>query len=209
MNYLFDICDTLYYSNTTFDFISFFLKRENPSNLEKFNRISKRKTAIFILRYSILKLFKLDLFRIKAVTFLKGYSKEKLSDGVSAFYNEYLVKKEIGQTMNILKNNLNKTILVSSSLDIIVNEIAKNLKVKKFFSSELEFENEICNGRLKLDITGKKYKYFKNANYIVYTDNYSDYSLVKNATIKNVIVHKYTAKLFWKKLAPNFIELYK
>lgn len=208
MNYLFDICDTLYYSNTTFDFISFLLKRENPSSLEKFNRIRNRKTAIFIVRFSVLKLFKFDLFRKKAVTFLKGYSKEKLSDLGHAFYNEYLVNKEISQTINVLKANRSKTILVSSSIDIIVNEIAKNLNVKKVLSSELEFENETCSGRLKFDMTGKKSKYFKNHDYIVYSDNYSDYFFVKNATIKNVIVHNSKAKLFWKKLSPNFIELY-
>ena len=193
---IFDVCWTMYKSNTTFDFIKYVYKVEciNSFKLIFLNSL--------IVKFSILLLGKLvgrDIYRELFVKLLKGFSKERLQKTSEKFYNEFLLDKKIDYTFNLINSMpLNSIILCSASLDIVVEHIAKMLNAN-FFASELEFKNGICTGRINNDLLGEKNKIFEHENIdLVVTDNLSDLELVKKSS-KSIILSNPKNIGFWER----------
>ena len=193
---IFDVCWTMYKSNTTFDFIKYVYKVEciNSFKLIFLNSL--------IVKFSILLLGKLvgrDIYRELFVKLLKGFSKERLQKTSEKFYNEFLLDKKIDYTFNLINSMpLNSIILCSASLDIVVEHIAKMLNAN-FFASELEFKNGICTGIINNDLLGEKNKIFEHENIdLVVTDNLSDLELVKKSS-KSIILSNPKNIGFWER----------
>lgn len=209
MYYIFDVCDTLYYSNTTNDFISFVLKRNKPYQLKK-NELINKKNIVFFYRYFIFKFFKIDLFKRCQVKLLKGYSKEFLKNEANRFLNDFLLTKEINDVqVHLSKIDKRYVVLLSAGLDVVINEISNHFGVN-FHSSQLEYNKGICTGKLKYDMTGKKHLFIEQyLPFVVFTDNFSDKILVSKAKEKNIIVYKPSDKNRWKEGDVKYIKLYK
>lgn len=212
MIYVFDICDTLYFSNTTFDFIDFYLKKSG-SSFKSFvlGLIRNKYSPLFIVLYLLSKISGKDLPKYFALKLLKGSSTEELENVAKVFYQEYLTERRIFITHEILQEAQSQNfqvILLSSTLDPVARVIAENLHVD-FESSELEQKDDFFTGRLKSDITGKKHHLLKensgSAGYTVVTDNFTDYELVKGATNRYVVIHDKKAESHWEPLNPAFI----
>ena len=193
---IFDVCWTMYKSNTTFDFIKYVYKVEgiNSFKLDFLNSL--------IGRFLILLLGKLvgrDIYRELFVDLLKGFSKESLEKSSERFYNEFLIEKKVDYTFNLINSMpLNSIILCSASLDIVVEHIAKMLNAD-FFASKLEFKNGICTGRISNDLLGAKNKIFEYENIdLVVTDNLSDLELVKKSS-KSIILSTPKNIGFWER----------
>lgn len=214
--YLFDICGTLYNSNTTFDFLSYLLGEKKTYCLfdrfrsfwiwRGFNRLSR-------------KILHKDITRMLALRYLKGYTREELLHAANAFYHEILIPKQndsiIANLKSFLLNPENEVIIVSATIDVIAEIISQHLLCKKWYSSQLLFENGVCKGKLESDLLGEKlYKVFGNFYPIfesVYTDDISDLALLELAKNKNIIIYSKTVNR-WKQIVRqkqwnvNFIE---
>lgn len=212
---IFDVCDTLYYSNTTFDFLNFFAKKQNI-NTVLLRQIQSKKSPINWVAFLLTKIFKHDFYRIWATKTLKNYSSQIIQQQAQLFVETYLCDKKIEPIFTILneKRNLGaKIVLASSSLSPVVEAIANKLDVD-FFASELAFSaDDKCNGKLKMEVTGQKLLFFDKIiktdfeSVTVVTDNFSDYTLAKWADKCYIVVYNENDKMFWQNLNPEFIVL--
>lgn len=177
---IFDVCWTLYRSNTTIDFITYVLRRDNKLKYIWFVALIWRPIALFLVR-----VFKIDLRRF-AIGQLSGYSKEHLQEHANSFYNSFLRGKEnqvVYERFLELKKEGAKIFLASASLDVVIEAIAKNTTVK-FVSSQLQYANGVCSGTLHDDLTGKKYSALQKETLInffdvMYSDNAEDMSMAE------------------------------
>lgn len=208
-----DVCDTLYYSNTTFDFLRFFVKKEKRGHFWLV-LIESKKSPINWLAYLFTKLFKRDYYRIWAVKLLKNTSKFKIDALAIEFVNEYLQEKKISECFELIENAQKEgreIALASSSLTPIIAIIAQQFDCQYYGSNLLFDQNDVCLGKLENDVTGQKLSFFNKINrqdyskITVMTDNFSDYSLAEWADEKIIVVYSEKNKAFWKKLNPTFI----
>lgn len=193
---VFDVCGTLYESNTTFDFIQFVKK----------NKIIKLLNNWFI-KYAFVFLGKSlnkDIYRFLYVRQLKGMSRIELDKLANEFVESWLIGKEITVSHELLmkcKNNNQTCLIISASLDVVVCAICKKLGVDAFYASRLEFVDGIATGYLATDMLGNKHKIEEIVNLseieMVVTDNISDFHLVSMAK-KSFILSKEKNIDFWK-----------
>ena len=192
---VFDICDTMYDSNTTFDFMDYmFLKNTKYKIMRKISR----NLFFKVINKIVFKIFKIDLTRVIFLKYLSGFTRIELEKEVNDFYKEYLVSKKRSNIISLLKKlkKENKNILLmSATIDIVAKRIATEFDVK-FISSKLAFSKEICLGELEYDLLGQKDNYIKEEIELVVTDNLSDISLVKIAK-KSIILSKKKNIGFW------------
>lgn len=210
-----DVCDTLYSSNTTFDFLDFFLQNKSEKFLLKL--IRSKLSPLNWCAWLLTKITHRDYYRIFAVKLLKGYSKERLEKGANDFFLMLLKSKEITASISLLKEKIDEgavVYLASSSLSNVIEVIGKELHIP-FVASELHYNQQnICTGTLSSELTGKKLDYFNKLNRsdfhtsTVMTDNFSDYTLAKWADQRIILVYSEKNKDFWKGLSPTFIEMY-
>lgn len=203
--YIFDICGTLFQSNTTFDFLNFFLS--DDKGYQRFKKIYK--TLIWrILNKIIKRIFYCDLTRILAVKYLKGYHKDELLKAANNFYENLLSTKKNTIIHNELNEKLNdKTstvILASATLDFIAETIAQKLNCPTFYSTSLIYDNKgYCKGSIKDDLLGRKLKKlsgkYQRPFEEVYTDDISDISLLINSQKQYIISYPKTIYR-WKKI---------
>ncbi|MEX9216006.1 HAD family hydrolase [Providencia rettgeri] len=192
--YIFDICDTLYDSNTTFDFC----KWRNKKISWRFILWLSSTTIGKILNKLSIKLFNKEFSRFLHLKSLKNINRIELYKEANLFVSDFLADKKICHIHKILiqAKQENKIIyLVSASIDPIVHAIAKNLGVK-YISSELNYSKNICQGFLHKDLLGNKHLIIINDISLVVTDNISDYSLCKMAEHSLIIVNSKN-KSFW------------
>lgn len=215
--YLFDICDTLYKTNTTFGYINFVLKQTN--SYIKYSLlwlISSRLSPFYYLSAFVYTQWHFDLPKLLAIRYLKGFSKNTLYELGVMYFEQDLKKLQISKTHNML-NKLKKEgkeiILISSSLDPVVNSIATSLNVK-YFSSLLEYKSNVCTGKIKKDLTGKKHDILIELNELkayesvgVISDNYSDLALLKMADEKWVVLNSNKMKKKWGNLDAHYLNL--
>lgn len=194
---IYDICGTLYNVNTTFSFLK-------NKKLYSYNYDFILFKAINKISY---KLFNYDFLRILKLRKLKGLKRNKLEKLANDYVKNYLSKNRIKYTHNKLeehkRNKNDDIIIISASLDFIVEEIAKQLNINKYFSTQLEYKDKICQGKIKRDLLGKKVRILKEFineyDYIiVYTDSKSDFNLVKNVD-ESYIISKEKDINFWQK----------
>ena len=194
--YIFDICGTLYKSNTTFDFLNWLF--EKNWKFRFFKRIYT--SIIWKLFNKILRVyFHLDLTRILALSFLKGYSKDVLSNYADNFVNTFLSSRkniEVIQSLEALKIQGKNIVIMSATIDVVAQAIAKSLKIDCYKSSLLKYDDSICQGKLIQDLLGNKTAYLDKQTQIaaVYTDDLSDANLLELAKEKNIIIYSRTAK---------------
>lgn len=202
---IFDICGTLYRSNTTFDFLDYYL---NDSKLYHIYRILYRCLLWRLFNKFTKHTIQYDITRSIAIYFLKGHSKKELLKAAQSFYNLELQKKENKRVIELLyklnSNNKNQVIIASATLDFIAETIATNLNCKIYYSTTLSYKNEICKGTIRNDLLGKKmnvlshHKPFEN----VYTDDITDCPVLSLSKNKYIIVYPRTINK-WKNIVKN------
>ena len=189
---IFDICGTLYKSNTTFEFFRF-LKPNYHSILFSlpFRVISK------ILRY-----FKIDILRYLVIKSLSGYSKDFLYEKALEFYDYFLVNDKQSEIIDLLEIQKNQgyVILASASIDPVVHAIAKRLGIASYLSSQLEYCDNMATGYLSNDLLGKKITALETQEIdLLVTDNKSDIDLF-NISKRSIIISQERNLLFWEKI---------
>ncbi|KJE27992.1 HAD phosphoserine phosphatase-like hydrolase, IB family protein [Geobacillus kaustophilus] len=208
---LFDVCGTIFHSNTTFDFLEYYLK--NNKTFRVFNKI--RKSIILkITNHLIYKLTKIDLMRLIATRFLNGSSLEDIQKASKEFVKilvKYKLNKQIYDLIVQYKNAGYHIVLFSGSYSFIVEEVMKLINADAFYASSLKIKDNVVTGKYDKDILLKKKEIFKKeykqySDLVVVTDNKTDLDLIEIAT-KGFIVSKKKNKNFWLSKKLNHIEL--
>lgn len=205
---LIDICDTLYSSNTTFDFIKWMSGKPGGGGIFGF----LKKIPVKAVNKILFLLFRIDIPRWIVIRRLNGLSKDELLLLANRFYEEFLVprkKKEVHLILQDLKEQNYDLILVSATLDFIAETIAGKLYIDKFFSTQLYYDNNICKGKIKSDLLGRKERLIipiihQYNEVITVTDNKSDLPLIKLSSRSIVVSDKKNVSFWKKKLNGNF-----
>jgi phosphoserine phosphatase len=157
----------------------------------------------------------IDLVRKSALLLIRNKSLFELKGLAEKFYNDFLKKRVNKQVINLIyKGEGRRIVLMSSSIDVVVNVIASSIGVE-CYSSELEYRNGLATGRLKTDLTGIKGEVTQHlltaadssVELTVITDNKTDWELMRMAQQRYVVVKSSNEKGFWKTLNPIFIEV--
>ncbi len=208
-----DVCDTLFYSNTTFDFIHFLVSRENRYKFFLLKLVTKKWSPFFYVLEGISRVFKIDLVKLICLNFLSGKDYDKVLRAANFFYDEVLAHRKIAPVFDLMerKKKEGEFVLVSSSISPVVKVIAERVQVS-FISSEVEIKNGKLTGKMKSELKGKKHvaiqsllKMNSKRQLTVITDNQSDFELVQMAGDRFIIIESELDKLFWKSLAPKYI----
>jgi phosphoserine phosphatase len=217
--FVFDVCDTLFYSNTTFDYLHFVLEQRQLSGRQYWLRLlTKRWSPAFLCLSVWQKLTGGDAVKAAALQLLAGIPKDELYSLGQHFVKDFLGTRKIAQTHELLAGLTDSSIrvvLLSASLDPIIAALAAELKVE-FVSSELAYDKQgCCTGRLRRELGGQKHHALRallgtdtTLRLAVATDNFTDKELVATATCRYIVVHSAGAKQFWQDLTPQFIEAY-
>lgn len=203
--YVFDICGTIFKSNTTFDFLTFWLSPRSKY-YSSFDKL--RKTFIWKVINKITRTYlHIDITRIIALRFLKGYSRLQLLEGADMFYESYLMKHLNDHVVRKIKelqvNSSCNVLIASATIDVVAEVIARKMQINTWYSSELCYVDSICQGKLSKDLLGKKDDFVQEIQNqtidSVYTDDFTDIPLLKKARQKNIVVYPKTDKK-WKKI---------
>ena len=189
---LFDICDTLFDSNTTFDFLDCFVTSKQYKWIRHFSRYKIGK----ILNGCFWRVFRIDLVRFFSLRFINGYSKEELLSGANMFYDSYLINKKketVFELLEELKRKNCNIVLASATADFMAETIARKINIETYYSTLLKYEDGICKGKIATDILGKKMHALKSAGfappyYAIVTDNTSDADLVENSDVAYIVL---------------------
>ena len=174
---LIDVCHTLYSSNTTFDFLAHYFS-DDPRYL----RLEKRRQSV-LQRVRARLLPGPDQVRADALALLEGEDQTTLVMAAREFVKSLPAIEVTHSYLQSQKSRHVAVYLVSSSLDIVVAELAQILSCDGWFASELGFDGGVCNGQLTTDLTAVKDRviqsHFKGEQDIEFvTDNFSDANCV-------------------------------
>ncbi|MBX9852758.1 MAG: hypothetical protein K2X86_13525 [Cytophagaceae bacterium] len=208
-----DVCDTLFYSNTTIDYCGFVLRKQGrvlPAIILKLS-VSK-KSPLFYFLAILSRLCNFDFAKFIAVYFLKGILKSDLDKYADNFVSQELRNRKIDKVFSLIAQYKNaRLILLSSSLDPVVSAIAKSFSAE-FASSQLGYIQGVCSGKIYFEMKGRKLEILKknfqklSSDIIVISDNASDWELMSYAKEKYAVVYNDKQKKFWHKLNANIIE---
>lgn len=182
--FLVDICGTIFHSNTTMDFMRFYFGK--TSWFHMVDSLLQYRIVGF-LNARVFSIFHIDIIRSYCITHLRGYSSIELEQMAKKFYEVFLFKRLNPSVIRIMERRREKgekLVLVSATLDFIAKEVAKQLDISTYFSSQLSFNNGICKGQLSVDLLDGKLEILRQNNLLgsfsgVITDNYTDVDIIK------------------------------
>jgi phosphoserine phosphatase len=207
-----DIDDTLFRSNTTFDFLEYATKSRWMLRT-KLRFLTRRWSPIFLLLTALGSFVRRDIVRERSLRLLAGLESKQTAELASAFYDDWLSKRLNSEVWALVcRDHASDRYLVSSTLDPVATVIATRLGVR-YRSSVLEVINGRLTGRLASDLKGRKQEFARElkrlypaARLVVITDNRSDRDLVEMADERYVIINKESDKSFWSDLRPSYLH---
>ena len=213
---VFDVCDTLYYSNTTHDFVRYF--SENLARRDRkvlFHLLNHRLSP---LRYGLIAVSVAtgsDLFRKASIRLLRGVKESELATCAARFIAEVLDMRKIERTHHMISEYRKlglEVVLCSSSIEPVVREVATYLGVSASVSTILETREGILTGRIIDDPTGRKLavlreRYGNTRIAYAVSDNVSDLELLLAADHGIAISHNTRKSRFWKDRKIELIDL--
>ena len=137
------------------------------------------------------------------------YQSNTTFDFIRYFFSE---KPWYIRVIDIIESNRKegiRLILVSATLDVIAKEVSERLGIPDVFSSHLSYDKQnVCLGRLKIDLLGNKANCLKSSNilepyYGTITDNYSDLELILKSENSYVVVTDKQYQNKWEYLLKN------
>lgn len=209
---VFDVCGTLYDSNTTFDFLDDYFKNDKKYKL--FRKFSKSLPGK-LFNYPFYRFFKYDIVRIIATGFLKGSNEDELNLATKIFVYEQLeskIKKDIYKLLLEYKEKGFTIVLMSGSYSMIIEHVSDYVDANNLFASELEVIEGKYTGKYSSDqLFNKKEvlleKYPNITELIVVSDNRTDYELMKEADKGYAVCNKPKQVLFWESKNLAHVEI--
>ncbi|WP_209332839.1 haloacid dehalogenase-like hydrolase [Lunatimonas salinarum] len=200
--YVFDVCGTLYHSNTTYDFLLYYFRRHDGRKYRILRLGLSLPIKVLVVVSSKIG-WKWDL-RKHLIGLLSGEPEAKLRAVATHFVANWLTGREIDDVHTLLqqaKAQGHPVTLASGSLAPVIQAIADRLKVDDFHASTLETDAYgVLTGKYLSDIKGCKEQALglKDHTYILATDNLDDLPLIQKA-LKAYIVTKRKNLNNWKK----------
>lgn len=200
----FDVCGTLYNSNTTYDFYKFLFKNHKRRNIfcTLFNSKPSKvlwKSLMFIglskvpRRISLSFLWSLDVNYVKEMADI--FVEEVL---------EPLKNNELHQKLIDARSNGATIVLISASIEPVVEAIAKRLGNISFICTTLHEVEGKYTGFIKEDVEGlklnkveEKFNLSQNTSWF-YTDNKEDLPLLIKVTHPNIVLRKKGDIIYWE-----------
>lgn len=183
---LLDVCHTLYLSNTTFDFLAWYL----PENLA-YQTIAKKRRSLFN-RVSA-RLGFADTIREQAIALLAGIPRNELETAAAAFTKNLRPINTVQTRVNEYRKLGYEPVLLSSSLDFIVDSVAQLLAIETVHATELNYRDDICLGTIKQDLLHAKANvikhHYKGTDSTFITDNRTDFNCATEVS-KFIAVHQ-------------------
>jgi phosphoserine phosphatase len=146
---LVDVCHTLYRSNTTFDFLAWYLKHDPDYEI-----VARRRKNILVRTAQ--KLTGQDRVRPAAIRCLQGHQQADLQVAATEFIRTLEPIKQTWDELARYRQAGAKIVLLSASLDFIVNAVAADIEADESFASRLTYDADTCLGVLSTDLTGRK-----------------------------------------------------
>ena len=201
---IFDVCDTIYKTNTTFFFLDCYFK--NNKKFYIFRKLT-RFYPLIVLNYIFYKFFKKDFIRLYATSFLKGEEIKKVKS-----FSAELVKTKLSELINTsvekmikeYKNEGYQVVLMSGSYDFLIEQVAKYFTTDLFYASKLKVSENFYTGKYEDDILMNKFQLFKKDfkffdKLSVVSNNKTDLELMKFADQSFAVCLKQSDENFWKK----------
>ena len=199
---IFDVCGTLYCSNTSFDFLRYYFEKKRNKQFLLFYKIIML-FPVRVINHLLFRYLKSDVIRKLAVRFLRDENIDDIKENVKGFYNEYLKKREINDSIQLMRKlkHTHEVILLSASFDFVIEYIAKQFGVA-FIASELACMNDVCLGKYTRDLLYSKKEVFQEfkmsfEDVVVITDNLTDLELINTAD-SAVVLSKPKNIAYWK-----------
>jgi len=193
---VFDVCDTLFRTNTTVGFVRFLADRTgNAAASAVLRRWTSRRSPALYAGALAYRLLHRDIARARVIRTLRGYTREQLEAAAEDYFSTELASHMVEPVHERLRDHQrrgDRVILASSSLDVVISAVARGLGVE-WVASELGYADGQCTGRLVRDLTGRKPAALApllgdTPNLHVYTDNRSDRALLQMADRCTIIL---------------------
>ena len=113
-------------------------------------RMLKVVTAILLYKLNISK----DLINLKRKSYraiLEGCTQKELEDCFQQVFRDDLVNRFFPESIELLQDHQSKghkVVLVSGSMEIVIDFIGKHLNVDRCYSTKLVMENGVCTGEI-------------------------------------------------------------
>ena len=202
---VFDVCGTLYRSNTTFDFLRYLIKTGVlPRHLTEIllgpNLFIKSGFKMFE-RISGKSLLKPLVLRA-----LAGIPSLAVYEAATGFVATELAEVRIETTHRLLENakTQGRVMLISSSVEPVVRAVAQHLGNLEYIASTLEESNGILTGRVACEQHSRKLQSLRKVDSLlsteltVVTDNRSDLQLMQEAQHRVAVVWSLRDLRFWQ-----------
>lgn len=191
---VFDICGTLFASNTTLDFCDFMCTSKHRRLMLRLSRsllgkVFNKSCAVILSR---------DFTRWLHLQVLKGLTEAEIAAHAETFVRQVLSTKKIDAAHQLWeKQDPHRRMLISATLAPIAHAIARQLGCQHTLASELHYVQGVFTGQLKSDLLGQKHTIFQGQTLeLVVTDNLSDLKLCQLAK-SVVIVTQAKHERFW------------
>jgi HAD superfamily phosphoserine phosphatase-like hydrolase len=204
---VFDLCDTLYFSNTTHDFVRFVVGSEGLLRRTFYQTLNSKylPARYFFIGLSVWGGW--DLLRTLNISLLKNRTQSELSALGKRFVDEFLKDRKVAGVHALLeacRERGQHIILCSSSIEPVVASVAERLGFDSYVSTTLEYENGIFTGRIERNVSNKKLQDLKEEGLecgidLAVSDNAGDLDLLKTARRSYAVVHSRRKEEFWKK----------
>jgi phosphoserine phosphatase len=202
-----DICNTLYDSNTTFDFFRYCVQQKKIRSGTALYKLSVSRKSLLFWTWAVLgRLTGKDYPKMIAVRLFRGLTPAEVHQWALEFYDNWLKHKLIRLTNEILQEfGSAHVVLVSSTIEPVARVIAEKLHIRDFLSTELEIQDGKYTGKILEELTGNKLKalhkkYDGNGFTIdvVLTDNFSDKELMHQSAHKIAVCYNPKQEKFWR-----------
>lgn len=211
---VFDVCGTLYQSNTSLDFVEFFLRQRRHVAGAAYMQLSRSKPGK-LLHYASARYLKRDLLRSTAAALLRGATQEELEQASRAFVQTVLSRRRKPNVLALLERyraSGYQILLLSASFSFVIAAVAEDVRADAFIASELTTDHGVIQGTYAMDLLYRKKavlleRYPAITDLVVVTDNKADLELLKLASQGYAVYNNTRNYQFWDSLNLNHVQL--
>lgn len=201
MNWVFDLCGTLFRENTTFAFMDHL---EGPQGLAC-RYVRARKLPPLRLINKVLFLMHWDVLRILSARSLRGRSRDELQASASRMLPFLTPVAQVQALLKACQERGDQVLIASAAFDFIVAAAAERLGVEHYRCTQLAYDQTgRCLGTITEDHLGNKHHHLQDwiqKPFTLITDNVDDTHLVRLAE-KAYILTPVSRLSYWQKF-PN------
>jgi phosphoserine phosphatase len=204
---IFDICNTLFDSNTTFDFLRYCVGQRLFSTKRRYvyhaalNRLSPGFWTIAALQV----ILRADLHKKIGAFLLRGLRAEMVERWAAMFYKDYLSTRQIEVSFGLLNRYARSNVLLASATFKPVGAaIATELRVTGCVCTELEIVSGVYTGHISREVCGHKLRAIAELLCdpgirfeAVVSDNRSDLCLMLRSKDSYALCHNANQVQFW------------